>query len=257
MSSSDRVSENLERISRPAPLVTANRGLSLWDRSVLRWNNPPVSRWNGTSGFSDTTEDSYSSSSSDLSYISTSSEPSEEEILETSRHPIIQWIDDPFEQTTSEEDSLSGSTSDSSTLADDDPFPVQVIISTPRQSRRPVYFYPIRGSEGRDFVFGFSSRINTLQADAYFLDVPSFSSQNLNNRISSVFRARRSRNVKVGIIRGKYKNQPGVITKSYTRRSCVHKVLLGDGSSIFIHQRHVLLLDPYFFLPFGFPTYLH
>ena len=170
---------------------------------------------------------------------------------------MVQLIVEPFDLTAIECDSSSISSGDSSTLTDDDPFPLPVIFSTPRQLRRPVYYYPIRDREGIDFVFGFNSRINTSQADAYFHADLRFSAHNLDFRLSSAFTATGPRNVKLGILSGKYKKQSAVVLKSYVRRSCIHKVLLGDGSVIFIHQRHVRLLDPFFFLPFGFPTYRH
>ena len=104
MSSAERSSENLERINRPAPSVRSRGAPSPWERQVLRWNNPFE--------FSDTSEDSYSSSSDEASYLSTSSEESEEEIQESSGDPESQLIVNSFELSTSEGDSLSISSSD-------------------------------------------------------------------------------------------------------------------------------------------------
>ena len=161
---------------------------------------------------------------------------------------------DPFDRTT-DSDSSSEISSDSIAISEEDLYPLAVIIPLPRQLRIPVYFYPIRNREGRDFVFGFNTRINTTQSDNYFNGLLPFSRNNLDHIICSAFRARGTRNVKLEILRGRHINQPAVILKSYCQRSFVHKVLLGDGSTIYIQQRHVRLLDPHFFLPFGFPVY--
>ena len=176
----------------------------------------------------------------------------EESQVSDSDNIVINFNVDPFDLTT---DSSSVISSDSSTLSEEDTFPLEGIVPTPRQLRRPVFFYPIRNREGRDFVFGFNTRINASQSDNYFHGLLLSSINNLDHRICSAFRARGTRNIKLEILRSRHKNQPVVILKSYCQRSFVHKVLLGDGSIIYIQQRHVRLLDPHFFLPSDFPVY--
>ena len=65
--------------------------------------------------------------------------------------------------------------------------------------------------------------------------------------------------MKLYILRGVHKGQPGVIVSSrYSEKSeshSVHRILLGDGSIVSIPQENVRLLDPSFILPFGIPVF--
>ena len=69
---------------------------------------------------------------------------------------------------------------------------------------------------------------------------------------SCIAHAYRGVNTKVGILRGTYKDQSGVIVKSYFRR-LFHKVLVYDGTILVIAQRDIKLLDPGHVLPVGYP----
>ena len=104
-----------------------------------------------------------------------------------------------------------------------------------------------------------------MHSDRYFThcspQLATLSITNLRDRINYVYRNCTTRNVKLYILRGKYKNQPGIIVTSYIERKYYmhtfrksHRVLLGDGTTIIIAQQDAQLLDPFFHLPFGIPV---
>ena len=73
-------------------------------------------------------------------------------------------------------------------------------------------------------------------------------------RISHSFRTSRTRNVKVVITKGRYKNKQGVIVQSYCRKKSLHKVLTADGCVTSIKQIYLRRLDASFLLPYGIPV---
>ena len=130
---------------------------------------------------------------------------------------------------------------------------------TSRYLRNPSYNYSIHtylAEEPRGTVvdkiypFSFTRAINPERFDTFFrfLHPQSISVYN-PSRIAHGFRGA---NTKVGILRGTYKDQSGVIVKSYFRR-LYHEVLVYDGTILVILQKDIKLLDPGHVLPVGYP----
>ena len=65
-------------------------------------------------------------------------------------------------------------------------------------------------------------------------------------------RSRVSLHAKVMIMKGRHKNEAGVVVgrKGYSR---VFKILVADTSMVMVHQKHFKFLDYNHFLPFGVP----
>ena len=133
------------------------------------------------------------------------------------------------------------------------------LLQPERPIRRPPYSYTIftRLESGSivPFSFTFDRRPN-VAAHFFARESPSdpFYYANADTRIAHSFRTTPNKNVKVLITRGRYKNQHGVIVKSYVLRKSSHRVLTTDGAVTTLKQFHLRRLDPNFWLPYGVPV---
>jgi len=155
------------------------------------------------------------------------------------------------------EDSDSSSDSSLSSLSLESP----TVITQRGSARGQTFLYTIKtytadqptGTvEDKSFTFAFSTPIRSNLQIAFSHIHPDDPRLINPRRVSSLYRARGGRNVKVAILKGFYKDQPGVIVETYVT-AFQHRVLLADGNVITIKQGYLRLLDPNFWLPFGYP----
>ena len=114
----------------------------------------------------------------------------------------------------------------------------------------------------QEYTIRFEESFSHIFIDQLFRGIHPDSDQvtgDIRSRNSSKFKKRGYRNVKLFILEGVHKGQPGVILSSrYSERSetnSVHHILLGDGLIVSIPQENLRLLDPSFVLPFGIHVY--
>ena len=159
-------------------------------------------------------------------------------------------------------DDLSISTfsdSDNEEISDHRVLVPVVSLQPERPIRRPPYSYTIftRLESGSvvPFSFTFDRRPN-VASYLFAREFPSnpFHLDSGDTRISNSFWTTPNKNVKVIITRGRYKNQHGVIVKSYVLRRSSHRVLTADGAVTTLKQFHLRRLDPTFWLPYGVPV---
>ena len=130
--------------------------------------------------------------------------------------------------------------------------------TTERQSGQRIHHFTLftRLEDGSVKPFSFTFDRLPRPAGSFSREHPAqpFLDSIRDSRISNSFRTTESRNVKVLITKGFYKNQHGVIVKSYVRRKSSHKVLTADGNVTTLKQINLRRIDTYFWLPYGVPV---
>ena len=130
--------------------------------------------------------------------------------------------------------------------------------TTERQSGRRLYLFTLftRLEDGSVKPFSFTFDRIPRPAGSYSRDHPAepFLDSIRDSRISHSFRTTGARNVKVLITKGFYKDQHGVIVKSYARGKRSHRVLTSDGNVTTLKQINLRRIDPFFWLPCGVPV---
>ena len=159
---------------------------------------------------------------------------------------------DPSNDSDSSISSDSGSDSDRKETSDRRVLVPVVNPQPERPIRRRLHSYTLfarlESGDIHPFSFTFDRRPN-MPSYSFSRESPAnpFYPPSGDSRISNSFRTTPKKNVKVLIVRGRYKNQHGVIVKSYVLRKSSHRVLTTDGAVTTLKQIHLRRLDPQFF----------
>ena len=159
----------------------------------------------------------------------------------------------------------SGSSSVSSDMSSGEDFVAEYRwldqgLNTARSRRRPMNVYSIhtylqeepRGTiVDKVFSFSFDRKILPGRYDNFFRFM--YPPSPNRDRVSISFQ---SSTTKVGILKGHYQDESGVVVKSYYR-GLFHKVVVHDGTVVVLHQRDLKILDPGRVLPNGYPVLNH